>query len=61
MYSVETEEEAKKLVGLVCPRGLGGDYVAPDLVEDQTLENLAKFSHRLDRGYKLMKEKRKHG
>lgn len=55
VYSVDTEAEAKLLLTLACPTNMHGEYVAPELVEDQTLDNLQKFSDRLDRTYNAMK------
>ena len=47
VFSCDTEEEAASLITLACPINLKGESVAPELVEEQTLENLAKFSDRL--------------
>lgn len=33
-----------------------GEYVAEELVEEQTLENLARFSHRLALFHDIVKE-----
>jgi hypothetical protein len=55
VFSVETEDEAHRLLTLTCPRNLLGEFVAPELAEEQTLERLDQFSDRLRRGYALMK------
>lgn len=47
MFSVENEEEARRLITLACPTNLAGDYIAPELATEQTLENLDAFSDRL--------------
>lgn len=47
VFSCDTEEEAKSLIVLTCPRGSDGNYYARELVEKQTLENLVKFSDKL--------------
>lgn len=47
MFSVADEEEAQELVTLACQTNLKGEYVAAELVEDQTLENLYAFGDRL--------------
>lgn len=47
MYSVDTEKQARTLIAAACPLSLSGKYVAPELVEEQTFENLADFSDRL--------------
>lgn len=59
IFSVDTEEEAQALIVLTCPTNLHGEYIAPELVRDQTLENLYAFGDRLRAGYALMKSKRK--
>ncbi len=47
VFSVDTEEEARSLLSLACERNMRGEYVARELVVNQTLENLQKFSDRL--------------
>ena len=54
MFSVDTEEEAKKLLVVACPTNINGQYVAPELAREQTLENLYAFSDRLDRAWKFI-------
>ena len=51
VFAVGTMEEAKKLLTLACPTNLAGEFIAPELVEHQTLDNLYKFSDRLDRAH----------
>lgn len=48
-FSVGSEAEAKALLTLACPTNANGEYVAPELVEEQTLENLYAFGDRLRR------------
>lgn len=48
VFSVENEEEAKRLITLACPTNLNGDHFAPELATEQTLENLDSFSGRLE-------------
>lgn len=48
VYSVGTDEEAEALLRLACPTNIHGRFVAPELAEEQTLENLQRFSDRLD-------------
>lgn len=55
MFSVETEAEAERLIILTCPRGADGQHYARELMEEQTLENLAAFGDRLRAAYALMK------
>lgn len=47
VYSVDTEKQAKTLIAATCPLSVFGEYVAPELVEAQTIENLTEFSDRL--------------
>lgn len=56
VYSLGTEEEAQELIVLACPTNGRGEYVAPELAQEQTLENLARFSERLDRAHELLKK-----
>lgn len=56
VYSVGTEAEAKKLIVLACPRDLAGNFIAPELAREQTLENLDAFSERLHRAHELLKQ-----
>lgn len=39
--------EAKRLLAACCSTAIGGAYVAEELAEEQTLENLRAFSYRL--------------
>lgn len=47
VFSVDTEEEAKQLIVMACPRDMEGNHYARELAEEQTLENLALFSDKL--------------
>lgn len=47
VFSVDTEEEAEALLTAACPLNHKGEYYAPELAREQTLENLDKFSERL--------------
>lgn len=49
VFSVDTEEEARALIVAACPRTTDGtgQHYAPELAEEQTLENLQRFSDRL--------------
>ena len=51
MFSVNNEEEAKALLTLACPTALNGEYIAPELTEVQSLDNLQAFSDRLESIY----------
>jgi len=54
VFSVGTEEEARALLAMSCPKNLNGEYVAPELVQEQTLANLEAFARRLQRYHKLL-------
>lgn len=54
VYSVDTEEEAQKLLVLTCGRNAEGDFVARELVEEQTMENLLAFGERLAKAHEFM-------
>jgi hypothetical protein len=51
VFSVENEEEARQLITLACSTNYSGEYIARELVEEQTLDNLNAFSKRLERLY----------
>ena len=48
VFTVNNEQEAKLLIGLACPTNLQGEPYAPELAEEQTLENLYSFGDRLN-------------
>jgi len=48
VYSVGSESEAISLLTMACQINLAGEYVARELVEEQTLKNLFSFGKRLD-------------
>jgi hypothetical protein len=47
VFSVETEQEAEYLIVIACPRDTEGEHYARELAQEQTLENLVKFSDKL--------------
>lgn len=55
VFSVDTEVEAQQLIVMTCPRGLDGKFYARELMEEQTLENLQKFSDQLQRAHDRLK------
>lgn len=55
VFSVDTEEQAKALIVATCSLGEGGKYYARELVQEQTLENLAAFSEKLAARWELIK------
>ena len=54
VFSTDTVQEAKDLITLCCPLDAEGNYYARELVEEQTLDNLQKFSDRLQAGWEHM-------
>ena len=56
MYSVDTMEEAETLLSASCPRNQDGDFVAEELIEEQTLPNLYSFGDRLHEKWKELNE-----
>ncbi len=54
-YSVDTEEEARSLLVTACPTNLAGEFIAPELAQEQTLENLDAFGQRLHELHTTMK------
>jgi len=58
VFSVETEEEARQLIALTCPRDLKGTFYSRELAQEQTLENLQAFSDKLQCGYEFMKRRK---
>lgn len=59
VFSTDTEEEAERLLVATCPLNLDGHYYAPELADEQTLENLQKFSDRLAAAYERIKQGRR--
>ena len=56
MFSVDTEEEAKSLIVIACPRDAEGNYYARELAQEQTLRNLRKFSDKLAMAWSFMEK-----
>lgn len=59
MLSVDTDEEARALLVMTCSTNINREFIARELAHEQTLENLQKFSDRLNDAYKVMKSKRR--
>lgn len=57
VFTTDTEEQARKLVVACCQTDAAGNYYAQELAEEQTLENLQKFSDKLARVWQLMKDR----
>ena len=56
VYSVDTEEEARNLITLACQTNYAGQYIARELVAEQTLENLVAFGERLARTHEILRK-----
>lgn len=54
VYSVESVEKAEKLIASACKMNPDGDYVADELIPEQTIERLNEFSKRLDDHYQRL-------
>ncbi len=54
VYSVDTEEEAHDLLVLACETNLAGEFIAKELVMEQTLDNLTAFGERLAEVHQIM-------
>lgn len=57
VFSVGSEKEAHMLITLCCPKDVNGDYIARELVQGQTLENLDSFSDLLAERHKMAAER----
>jgi hypothetical protein len=55
VYSVDTEKEARALLVFSCQTNADGEFVARELVGEQTVENLVAFGRRLAEAECLMK------
>lgn len=53
VFSVDSEDEAERLLAAACPRDHEGNLYARELAVDQTLENLEAFSQRLEMIYAM--------
>lgn len=58
VYSVDTEEEARKLLVTACETNIEGEFIARELVQSRTLESLAAFGKRLAKTDAMMKRNR---
>lgn len=61
IMSVDTLEEAKDLLVATCSRNMDGEFVARELLQKQTLENLYAFGDRLAQAYEEIKARRHSG
>lgn len=47
IFSVNTKGEARRLLIITCPTNYKGEFIARELAQEQTLENLYHFGDRL--------------
>lgn len=57
VYSVDTEKEARSLLVVTCSTNLAGEFVARELVQEQTIERLHAFGDRLRAAHQVMKSR----
>lgn len=50
-FSVNSVAEARKLLAVACLKNIEGEYVSPELAEEQTIERLFEFAKRLEHLY----------
>ena len=53
VFSVNTEDEAKRLIVATCSRGTDGQYYSAELAMEQTIAMLEQFSRKLERVYSM--------
>lgn len=58
VFSVDTEAEAHRLLTLACSTNIKGQFIANELVEEQTLANLDSFRERLTTAWGLLQAAR---
>ena len=57
VFSVDTENEARALLTMTCSHNQHGEFVARELLLEQTLDNLDAFSLRLGDAHALLMRK----
>lgn len=56
VYAVADAKEATDLIVMACSRNGRGEYIADELAQEQTLDNLELFSERLNRMHEVLKK-----
>jgi cell division GTPase FtsZ len=56
VFSTTTEKEARTLLVMTCPTNYRGEFIAPELAEQQTIDNLQRFSDRLANAHDRLAE-----
>lgn len=61
VYSVDTAREARELLTFVCPTVRSGpnkgEFFAPELAEEQTIDRLLAFGRKLQQAHKALLER----
>jgi len=55
VYSVDTEEEARSLLVAACQTNHNNEFIARELSQEQTMQNLFAFSDRLEKIHGMIK------
>lgn len=55
VFSVDTEEEAERLLVMSCSRDMDGSFYSNELAAEQSLERLRAFGKKLATNYDRMK------
>lgn len=55
VFSVDTEDEARRLLTMACQTNVDGEFYSGELARSQDLDTLQEFSDKLARYYDLMK------
>lgn len=56
VYSVATEQEARRLLTACCATNVDGEWVAEELVEARTLDSLYAFGRRLKLSHERLQQ-----
>jgi len=56
VFSVDTDEEARKLIVATCSRDADGNYYSHDLAAEQSLERLNYLGEKMERVYRMLKK-----
>ena len=58
VFSVDTEDDARRLLAASCSRNLDGEFVAEELTQNQDLDRLFAFGRRLERMWAIISKNR---
>ena len=57
VFSVGSEAEAKSLLSIACATNINGEFIAKELAQEQTLDNLYSFGDRLEKDHERIVER----